>query len=80
MHGPSYQDILQHELLEVTKHIVESVAKQSECEGHAVCSSLKYLIQRNMMKDVINLDLHGMGHKPFLSVVDCNDLFPFCVE
>ena len=57
----------------------QAVATESreECEGLAVCKAVK-ILSKTFLKDTINLQLLQSGSTPFMSMVDCQELFPLC--
>ena len=57
----------------------QAVAMESrkECEGLAVCKAVK-ILSKMFLNDAINLQLLQSGYIPFMSWVDCEELFPLC--
>ena len=70
------EDLVKMEVLEVQKIIT---GKREECEGLAVCHAIKQ-ISGTFLKDAINTDLLAAGENPFLSMINCAQLFPHCVS
>ena len=50
---------------------------RAECEGLAVCRAVK-ILSRIFLKDSVNLHLLQSGYTPFMSMIDCQELFPWC--
>ena len=50
---------------------------RAECEGLAVCRAVKSL-SHTFLSDSLNLSLLEAGLSPFISMIDCQDLFPMC--
>jgi len=70
-------DLLKMEMLEQAESII--LEKREECEGLAVCQAIKQ-ISGVFLKDTINTDLLEAGENPFLSMINCAQLFPQCVS
>ena len=56
---------------------VVAMESREECEGLAVCKAVK-ILSKIFLKDAINLQLLQSGSTPFMSRVDCQELFPLC--
>ena len=65
-------------MLEQTRRIVTEINMRPECEGLTVCQAIKSIAVK-FLKDVINVDLLEEGHNPFVSMINCQDLFPNCM-
>ena len=63
------------EILEHSRAIAGET--REECEGLAVCRAVKSLSQ-TFLSDSVNLSLLEAGLSPFISKIDCQDLFTMC--
>ena len=70
-------DLVKMEILEQAERIL--MEEREECEGLAVCQAIKQ-ISGIFLKDAINTDLLEAGENPFLSMINCVQLFPYCVS
>ena len=71
------EDLVKMEVLDQVQKII--TGKREECEGLAVCHAIKQ-ISGTFLKDAINTDLLAAGENPFLSMINCAQLFPHCVS
>ena len=70
-------DLMKMEMLEQAERII--LEEREECEGIAVCQAIKR-ISGTFLKDAINTELLEAGENPFLSMINCAQLFPHCVS
>ena len=66
------------EALHQTRLILAETRLRPECEGRAVCLAVRS-IATTFLRDVINLQLLEEGHNPFVSMINCQSLFPHCI-
>ena len=71
----SVLDLATLEVLEQSRVVVEE--RRVNCQGLSVCRAVRHLSYR-YLKDSINLHLLEAGLSPFISRIDCQDLFPQC--
>ena len=55
-----------------------NIARSEECEGYEACRAVKALLGFTEMKEAFNMNLHTLGISPFMSVTNCEELFPQC--
>ena len=66
------------EALHQSRMIITETRLRPECEGLSVCRAVKN-IARHFLRDVINVSLLEEGHNPFVSMINCQYLFPHCI-
>ena len=66
------------EALQQTRRIIAETRVRPECEGLAVCQAVR-AIASNFLRDGINVELLEEGHNPFVSMINCQYLFPHCI-
>jgi len=70
-------DLVKMEIVEQAERIL--MEEREECEGLAVCQAIKQ-ISGIFLKDAINTDILEAGENPFISMMNCVQLFPHCVS
>ena len=66
------------ETLQLSRMIITETRLRPECEGLSVCRAVKR-IASHFLRDVINVALLEEGHNPFVSMLNCQYLFPHCI-
>ena len=54
------------------------IARGGECEGYEACKAVKALTVFTEMGEAFSKNLHSLGISPFMSVTNCEELFPQC--
>ena len=66
-------------LADFALHQLLTIARRGEqCEGYEACKAVKALTAFTEMREAFNKNLHSLGISPFMSVTNCEELFPQC--